>query len=240
MWMDYLERLKRKLPLNVLKELEVETDSSLKFVLPKEGDNILFRLEEKVDYSDFYFEVKSFEIIRGKKGFKCLIMPQSTTMPTAGGSFITVGDLGKKIKAWSNLVSQYHTTNTPFDDPAYKAQYEFYSGVVQFVGDNKETPFVGNPLVYLVSHTERLRDYVLNLEGYDKEDSEPFLKELREFKKEVASRPKQEIFEQLLRIWAKGTTKFPELVTFLKKEFSSWSVTKLFDGTFEFLSGLIS
>ena len=82
-------------------------------------------------------------------------------------------------------------------------------------------------------------EYVANLEDYDDSEKEDFVVEIKSFKNSLTVTSKKEMFERLLRLWAKGTKQFPELVQFMRNELAGWMTNRLFDGTFEWVKGFL-
>lgn len=232
--MSYLERLKRELPLNAVKALELDPNSSLKQVQAKEGDTYIVRFEERLQYSDFYFEIVKYLKTNKGEGYNCKWKPRHSASISEHQTWLKFDAIPQALNTWADLVAGYHTTkNTPFDDPAVAEHRRWYSNQIQLVEENSGTPFTGEALVLLSQHYETLIETVKSNDGLKKGDKEALSVELESEKSLLGTISKKEAFERLLTLWAKLTKKIPSILKHIKNEFQSWCTQKAFDGTFQ-------
>lgn len=230
-WND-IERMKRQMPLEALEALKgLKFGTNVRLIGPDISHERMFRLEEKPEFSDFFFEVKSFGSQRNIQGFTCYCKPTSEHIPSPTSVFVPTVSLGKKIEWWGDLIAKYHTTETILDDPAAQAHYEHYSELVPLtlVGPDVEKPFTGGAVIRLLQHCDELISEV-ETKVQDSPERELFIADVRALQDDLASETRGVVFERLKRIWAKGSVKFPRIIKFLLDNVASWAIQKGLDG----------
>lgn len=229
-------RKKKDLPLVILKALEPYVglkDDKFEVIDPQE--NLLKVIDKDVD-SDFHFTIEKYQKTNSNN-FQFLMtrIPKNVNDNGVYQTWVDVSGLGGQFDAWLNLLSEYETTNSFFDDPITKSFREEFIAEFEIIEEDADI----NPLTtkqillldyYLDSVDEKLTEFATD-------QNSKYLQEIKEdilqLKDNLTRKSKKWVISKLTNIWAKiakqGTTFIKEFLTESKKELIKQGVKGLID-----------
>lgn len=201
---------KKKLPITILKALESFvslTGDKFKVVDPK--DNLLFVLDID-DTSDFYFKIEQYK--KMQNGSFQLLMDRKPTSEHENGikrTWIEIKHLESQFKSWLNLLDQYETTESFFDDLILKSNTERFFQKFEIIDDNedKET-FDLEQQIFLEQYLDDSKEKLQKLK--EKQSPEKVIeieileKQTEEIKNALTTESKKKIMIRLSKFWGRA------------------------------------
>lgn len=202
---------KKKLPITILKSLESFvnlTGDKFKVVDPK--DNLIFVLDID-DTSDFYFKIEEYKKLDNKSSFHFLMDRKPTSEDQIGNqrTWIEINNLESQFKIWLNLLDQYETTESFFDDPVLKSNVERFFQKFEIIDENadKET-FDLNQQLFLEQYLDESKEKLKKLK--EKQPPEKLIefeileKQTEEIKNALTTESKKKIMLRLSKFWGRA------------------------------------
>ncbi|MBW4971623.1 hypothetical protein KZY98_14250 [Croceibacter atlanticus] len=201
---------KKKLPITILKSLESFvnlTGEKFKIIDPKE--NLLHVLD--IDStSDFYFKIEKYE--KKQNGSFQFLMNRKPTNEHENGNhrtWIDIKNLEPQFKSWINLLDQYETIESFFDDPIVKSNAERFFQKFDIIDENadKETFDLEQQLFleeYLINSRKKLEKLK---KGKTKEqviEIEILENETEEIQSALTVESKKKIMVRLSKFWGRA------------------------------------
>ncbi|WP_111309857.1 hypothetical protein [Confluentibacter sediminis] len=201
---------KKKLPITILKSLESFvnlTGEKFKTIDPKE--NLLFVLDID-NTSDFYFKIEQYK--KMQNGSFQFLMDRKPTNENDNGNnrgWIEIKNLETQFKFWLNLLDQYETTESFFDDPILKSNAERFFQKFMIIDENadKET-FELEQQLFLEEYLDNSKEKLKKLK--EKESPEKIIeieileKETVEIKNALTTESKKKIMVRLSKFWGRA------------------------------------
>ena len=195
--------MKKKLPLNIIKGFQPKENENIYLVKPESGTGFIMNFLDKDPESDFYFRIEKFE----PKNNQFLVDFKPSTANTISNSrtWHTIDGVNKKFKDWTNLINEYNSTETIFDDPIILGFAEDYLNEIKIIEPDAEyKPFNPRQLLLLDEHLEKIESGISKY----KTDSnaiiiDEIISETRELRDNLTKKPKNQILRKMTLIWAK-------------------------------------
>jgi len=201
---------KKKLPITILKALESFvnlTGEKFKIIDPK--DNLLYVLDID-NTSDFYFKIEQYK--KMQNGSFQFLMDRKPVNVNENGNhrgWIDIKNLEAQFKSWLNLLDQYETTESFFDDPILKSNAERFFQKFEIVDENadKET-FDLEQQMFLEQYLDESKEKLKKLK--EKQPPEKIIeieileKETEEIKNALTTESKKKIMVRLSRFWGRA------------------------------------
>lgn len=201
---------KKKLPISILRSLESFvnlTGEKFKIIDPKE--NLLHVLDID-NTSDFYFKLEKYE--KKQNGSYQFLMGRKPKSEYENGSlrtWIDIKSLETQFKTWINLLDQYETIESFFDDLIIKSNAERFFQKFDIVDGNadKETFDLEQQLFleeYLINSRKKLEELK---KGKTKEqviEIEILEKETEEIQSALTIESKNKIMVRLSKFWGRA------------------------------------
>jgi hypothetical protein len=205
-------KMKKKLPLSIIKNFQPKENESIYLIRPEEGDGFLLHFSDVDTESEFYFRIIRFD----EKNNKFLIehVPTNSNSNAKSSAWFGVGDLNNRFDSWLKIISEFNETETIFDDPILKGfQDEYYSEFEILDKDASTTPLKSKQIMLLDEHLSEIEKRIDKFETDDNRESIIDIKaEISELKSELTKKPKKWIVQKLSLIWGKITKQGTELM----------------------------
>lgn len=216
---------KKKLPLRILKSLEPFVNLiGEKFKVLEPKGNLL--LVSDIDSeSDFYFKIEQYQ--KKQNGSFQFLMdrkPNSEDDPEKYRTWIEIKHLETEFKRWLNLLEEYETTESFFDDPILDSFKEEYYAEFEIINEDADRkPLNTKQILLLDSHLEYIEE---KIDNYKNEKNEEIVSEIKnnviELRENLTTKSKKWVVNRLATIWAKlskqGTKFIKEFVNQTKTE----------------------
>jgi hypothetical protein len=201
---------KKKLPITILKSLESFvnlTGDKFKIIDPKE--NLLFILDID-NTSDFYFKIEQYKNMQN--GSFQFLMDRKPVNEHNSGNFrgwIEIKNLEAQFKSWLNLLDQYETIPSFFDDPIIKSNAEKFFQKFELIDEKAdlETFDLEQQLFleeYLENSKEKLKKLKQNQPPEKAIEIEILEKETDEIKNALTTESKKKIMVRLSKFWGRA------------------------------------
>lgn len=206
--------MKKKVPLLVLEALEKYVHlKGENFEVIQQKDTLL-KVVDKDEDSDFYFSVVNF---RSENSFKLLIdfKPSSKTNTGNTQTWIEGKALDNYFKTWTELLRQYDSINSFFDDPIVKSFADEYYAEFEILDDDANEPLRSRQILLLDNYLEFIES---NIERFQTDQNRENVQEIKaevvSLRSNITNKSKQWIVKKLSKIWGKLTK---EGVKFMKE-----------------------
>ncbi len=206
---------KKNIPLVILKAFEsfVDLKGELFLVVPPE--NHLLKIVDNDENSDFYFIASQYEKQQGGS-YKLLIdlKPKSASVPSNHQIWIDTKDLETYFKNWLDLLKEYNSVKSFFDDPILKSFAKEYYAEFEILDDEEAdiNPLSIRQIMLLDQHLEYIEE---NIEKYETDNNRNQIQEIKNdvklIRENLTNQPKKWVVKHLSKTWAKLTkqgTKF--------------------------------
>lgn len=201
---------KKKLPITILKSLESFVNlrgEKFKTIDPKE--NLLFVLDID-NTSDFYFKIEQYK--KMQNGSFQFLMDRKPANENDNGNnrgWIEIKNLETQFKSWLNLLDQYETTESFFDNPILKSNAERFFQKFEIIDENadKET-FELEQQLFLEEYLNNSKEKLKKLK--EKQSPEKIIeieileKETDEIKNALTTESKKKIMVRLSKFWGRA------------------------------------
>ena len=201
---------KKKIPITILKSLESFvslTGEKFKIIDPKE--NLLHVLDID-NTSDFYFQIEKYE--KKQNGNFQFLMNRKPTNENENGvqrNWIDIKDLETQFKTWIDLLDQFETTESFFDDPILKSNAERFFQKFDIVDENADIEtFELEQQLFLEEYLDNSRKKLEKLKNGESEEKileiEILEKETEEIKSALTTESKKKIMIRLSKFWGRA------------------------------------
>jgi len=201
---------KKKLPITILKSLESFvnlTGDKFKTIDPKEN---LLSILDIDNTSDFYFKIEAYEK-KQNNSFQFLMdrKPKSEHENGNQRNWIDIKHLENEFKRWLNLLEQYETIESFFDDPIIKSNADKFFQKFEIIDKNAdiETFDLDQQLYleeYLDDSKEKLKKLKKNQSAEKILEIEILEKETEEIKSVLTTESKKKIMIRLSKFWGRA------------------------------------
>ena len=218
-------QMKKSHPLIVLEKFEkfVHLKGENFEVIPP--DNYLLKVIDKDKDSNFYFFIEQYKV---DKDLRILLdyKPYSKDSTNNRRGWINAKELDSIFNIWVDLLKNYETVDSFYDDPIIKSYIdEYYSNIKLLDEDADVNPFNSKQVLLLDNY---LSEIVNRIEKYIDKDNEFQIAEIitdtEELKKDLTKYAKNIILNRLCIVWAKiskqGVPLIKELIYELAKDFA--------------------
>lgn len=201
---------KKKLPLTILKALESFvslTGDKFKVVDPK---NHLLLVLDIDNTSDFYFKIEEYKKMQnGSFQFLMDRKPRNEHETGKQRNWIEIKNLESQFKSWLNLLDQYETTDSFFDDPILKSNAERFFRKFEIIDENadKET-FDLEQQIFLEQYLDDSKEKLKRLKEEQPPEKvieiEVLEKQTEEIKNALTTESKKKIMIRLSKFWGRA------------------------------------
>ena len=217
-------RKKKDLPLTILKSLEeFVTLKGEKFEVVN-PDNHLLKIIDIDNDSNFSFIVGKYQ--KQNNVFQLLMSrnPRSEHDNGVYQSWIKIDQLKPQFKAWVDLLDQFQSVNSFFDDPIIDSFKEEYYAEFEIIDEDADKkPLNTKQILSLDSHLEFIEE---KIDNYKTEENGDTISEIKndviELRGQLTSKSKKWVVNRLSTIWAKlskqGTKFIKDFVNQTKTE----------------------
>lgn len=217
------KKMKKKLPLKVLKILEKFVTLQGNSFSIIEPDSFLLKVIDSDPNSDFYFNVEKY---KSEKGLKLLISRKPVNDSTTDGDQVWIGieNLGEVFDKWLALLNEYERVKSFFDDPILNSFFEDYYSEFELLEDDVEIkPFSPKQILLLDEHLDYIESRIENHQtDANKERIQTIKKDIIELRDNLTTKPKAWVLKKFSMIFAKltkeGTKFMKEFISEAKKE----------------------
>jgi hypothetical protein len=201
---------KKKLPIAILKSLESFvnlTGEKFKIIDPKE--NLLHVLDID-NTSDFHFKIEKYE--KKQTGYFQFLMSKKPINEKDNGikrNWIDIKNLESQFKDWLDLLDQYESIESFFDDPIIKSNAEKFFQKFDIIDENanKET-FNLEQQLFLEEYLDNSRKKLEKLKKGETEEKiieiEILETETEEIKSALTIESKKKIMVRLSKFWGRA------------------------------------
>jgi hypothetical protein len=194
---------KRKFPHIILTQLNY-----LKENFPIESKRVkasdcLLRFEDKIEESDFYFQINSYNFNNNE--FQYLITYHPTNENTLNGKTrsLNFASLETNFKNWGNVLKLFNETEYFNDDPTttYYTK-EFYDEYQLIEEDADINPFDIRRQILIDNYLENSLKFLEKYEDINNEDLSEVKNEALELRKNLTNLSKNAVVLKLAKFWA--------------------------------------
>lgn len=201
---------KKKLPITILKSLESFvnlTGEKFKIIDPKE--NLLHVLD--IDStSDFHFKIEKYE--KKQNGSFQFLMSRTPINENDNGvqrNWIEIKNLESQFKSWLNLLDQYETIESFFDDPIIKSNAEKFFQKFDIIDENADVEtFDLEQQLFLEEYLDNSKKKLEKLKKGESNEKileiEILEKETEEIKSALTIESKKKIMIRLSKFWGRA------------------------------------
>jgi len=202
-----MNRKKKELPLIIWKSLEKFVTLKGKQFEVIDTENFLLKVVEKDDEPTFYFNIEEYRLTNGSPQFLMSRKPKSDTSQVEYRTWVPVSQLETQFETWLNLMTQYETTHSFYDDPIVKAFSDEYFTDFEMVDEDADfAPFTTKQISILDKHLEYIEE---NIDSYKSEENEKVIEDVKHdissLRKNLTSKSKIFVIRSLSNIWGKLT-----------------------------------
>ncbi|MBK8087606.1 MAG: hypothetical protein IPK31_06485 [Chitinophagaceae bacterium] len=181
----------------------------------------IFKLKDKDENSDFYFEVLRQEPSNGNPGYIIEFKPTSKNDTNSHKVWTKLETIISFANTWIQIITEYNSIQTIYDDPVIKQYEEEFYKDFKIVDDDAETSrFNFSQQLLLLSYVENLEKYIAEEEEFTIDDKEELLKEANTLKHKIATESKDSYIKKQSTFWAKVRKKSIKACEFTLKEFA--------------------
>lgn len=233
---------KKDLPLHVLKALEPFVSLHGELFKIIDPENSLMLAVDKDENSKFYYSIDSFEYSNSQYVFTVSYSPYNDHEIKAKAKRIIASALQDHFKDWTNLLQNYNTIKSFYDDPVLKTfEAEFISEYEFLEEDAEVNPFKTTQILQLDFLLETISARLLEMSDDSNIDQiEIINNDISELRNNLATRSKKWVLEQFSKIYGKiakqGTIFIKEFWSEGKKELIKNLVKGLIDSGNDFLN----
>ncbi|MFA7379916.1 MAG: hypothetical protein WC150_05605 [Bacteroidia bacterium] len=229
-------RKKKDLPLVILKALEPFVNlKGDKFEVIEPKENLLKIIDKDLD-SKFHFTIEDYQKTNSNI-FQFLITKCPRNINDSGSyqTWVEVTSLKGQFEAWSNLLNEYESVNSFFDDPITKSFKEEFYAEFEIIDEEAESkPLKTNQILLLDKYLEAIGN---RLSEFETENNTKDIKEIKQdiivLRDHITNKSKKWVVTKLTSIWAKiakqGTKFIKEFLSESKKEIIKQGVKGLID-----------
>jgi hypothetical protein len=233
-------RKKKDLPLVILKALEPYVGlKGDKFEVIDPKENLLKVIDKDVD-SDFHFTIEKYQK-NNNNIFQFLMIrsPRNVNDNSNYQTWVEASGFSAQFDAWLNLLNEYETVNSFFDDPITKSFKDEFYAEFEIIDDDAEiNPLNTKQILLLDSYLEsvdiKLSEFTTQTNTQDIEDIKEEIFLLRD---NLTKKSKKWVVNKLTKIWAKiakqGTKFIKEFLSESKKELIKQGVKGLIEFAIE-------
>ncbi|WP_029038013.1 hypothetical protein [Salinimicrobium xinjiangense] len=205
---------KKQFPIEILNALKDFVDlKDDKFEVVDPG-NYLLKIIDKDPESDFYYIAEQYQ--NNNNVFKLLInyKPKSRFDVTPHRTWIEAKTLEKDFYSWLNILKEYDSIPSFFDDPILKSYEEEYFAEFEIIDEDADnSPFSSKQVLLLDAHLENIEK---NIDQYKTEENEERIEEIKNdvstLRQNLTRKDKSWVVENVVKIWAKITKEGPQLM----------------------------
>ena len=217
-------RKKKDLPLTILKSLEeFVTLKGEKFEVVN-PDNHLLKVIDIDNDSSFSFVIEKYQ--KQNNVFQLLMSrnPRSEHDNGIYQAWIKIDQLKPQFQAWVNLLDQFQSVDSFFDDPIIDSFKEEYYAEFEIIDEDADKkPLNTKQILLLDSHLEFIEE---KIDSYKNENNEETISEIKsdviQLRGQLTSKSKKWVINRLSIIWAKlskqGTKFIKDFVNQTKTE----------------------
>ena len=238
-----MNKKKKETPLILLKSLEKFVNLKGKQFEVIDSESFLLKVIEKDDEPVFYFNIEKYE---RQNGFLVSRKPNSETNQGEFRTWIPTVQLESDFEKWLNLMTQYETTHSFYDDPIVKAFSDEYFADFEIIDDDADfVPFTTKQILILDRYLEYIEE---NIDNYKSEENEKVIESVKQdissLRKNLTAKSKSFIVRSLSNIWGKltklGTRFIADFTSETKREIVKRSVKGLIDFAIETGSNILT
>jgi len=229
-------RKKKEIPLAILKALEVFVNlkgEKFDVVDPKSH---LLKAIDKDSESDFHFIILEYKkATNGVFQFYMQRSPKNQNEPGIYQTWVDVSSLQSQFNTWIDLLNEYETTNSFYDDPILNSfNDEFFAEFEIIDEDAQIKPLNTRQILLLDEYLESVESKIEEFKtDKNSKEIEDIKSEIIYLKDNLTTKPKVWVIKKLTRIWAKmakqGVTFIKEFLSESKKEAIKQGVKLLVD-----------
>lgn len=211
-----MQKKKRQIPLDVLKELDVIKDINKSIFELHYPDDCILEIRERNIKSIFTYKINNIEAgsmtpVNGMNRMTNFIIrtktPSSSNRSSGTRNKITLKDFKNDFLEWTNIVGEYHKLETIFDDPIAKAfEDEFYQEwkIIDDEAGNK--PFSTDKIILLDSFLEDTKKKLLLPEYNTPENKNAILEisdNIEDVRANLTSTNQNSVLKQISKVLSK-------------------------------------
>jgi len=214
--------MKKNIPLAILQTLQPFADKHSNLVKVIPVSDKIFKLCDKDDNSDFYFEVIRQELSNGNHGYIIEFKPASKIDINAGKQWTKLESLIAFADNWIKIIEDYNLVQTIYDDQVEKQyQQEFYKDFKIVDDDAISSRFNFSQQLLLLTYIENIEEYINEDNSeFTEEEKGDLLKESSNLKHAISTETKDEYIKKQSGFWAKIRKKSIKACEFALKEFA--------------------
>ncbi len=219
-------RKKKDLPLTILKSLEPFVNlKGDKFEVVDPKENLLKVIDKDLE-SKFHFTIEKYQ--KASNGTFQFLMTRAPKSEHDNGNYhawVDISSLSPQFEAWLNLLTQYESTTSFFDDPIVEEFYNEFYAEFEIIDDEDadKKPFATKQILLLDNYLETVDNKLSELITSNNEVEINDIKEsiilLRE---NLTIKSKKWVISKLTQVWAKiakqGVSFIKEFLSESKKE----------------------
>ncbi len=227
---------KKDLPLLILKIFEKFVNLKDKRFIIKKDDNLLLNIEDIDKDSDFYFRVEQYQIDNSKVALLINRKPTSNIKNQPTREWYQSTDIDRIFNSWLEILTEYETTPSFFDDPIVENFKEEYFAEFEIIDeDSYKNPLKINQILLLDNYLDYIDKKINN---YKTKNNEIQIIEIQEdindLRKNISTTPRAYVGDKLSKIWAKISKQGPKLIKDLiiegVKEVMKITIKDFFEG----------
>lgn len=212
--------MKRKIPLKLLKVITPYLNNGIVLVKPTQDDTVILNLLDNNKESKFYFKA----ILNQRGNYRIYFAPKSeSSIQRYTAVFSSIESVIHRLKSWIELINEYNSIVTIYDDPIVTTYQKEYYSKLKFSDDKSDIePYNFEQQKYLSEYLDKV---IENSEEYKNDENEDAILEIQsdaaELKEKITKYSKNKVINKLSFIWAKAQQINLELI---KKLFFELSV----------------
>lgn len=228
---------KKKLPIVILKSLEPFVNlTEQKFIIIESKENLLY-VTDIDKTSDFHFKIEKYEK-KQNDSFKFLMSrkPIDENDNSICRAWIDIKDLKSQFEKWLNLLDQYESLNSFFDDPIVKSNAERFFKKFDIIDENAhfETFDLEQQLLleeYLINCRKKLEKLKENETKEKKiQEIETLRTETDEIRAALTVESKKKIMIRLSKFWGRAQKTGLQIIKEVLIDFTTELTKKLLLG----------
>lgn len=202
-------------PINKKEQTPLIVHKAIEPYLAKR-DNLFVRVDSEDDFvrfkgsspnSVFFFDIKTFRISSQRKNqLNISYRPFSSQSSESKTVWIDCSNIKKHFDNWYNLISEYNSTKTAFDDPIINGFKEDYYSYFEIIDDEKDKPLDTSSIIPIYDHFEGIRLRLAEYKGFNNsQEIEDIQNDIENLKSSLTNSGRSEITSKICVIWAKLT-----------------------------------
>ncbi|MCE3294824.1 MAG: hypothetical protein K0R65_538 [Crocinitomicaceae bacterium] len=229
-----MEAKKKEIPSNVHEALAAFSKfKSDKFELAPPAKSLVKVIDIDPE-SDFYFEVKNYEVIVNTISFLIEYKPKDGFRTEKKETKVESNQVMNVFNTWMERVKKYDQFEPIYQDTVLKAYEEQFYSQLKFVDEDADIPFDLNQQLFLEKYLNDTKNKLIELKEGKTEDEivelEILVFETDEIKSVLTKETKTKILKRLTKLWAKAQKTGLHVIKEILINMGSDFMTKLITG----------